>query len=51
MISGNTTLLSSLNVSGTTTFNNITTCISSLNVSGTTNLNNATSCYGNPYIK
>jgi hypothetical protein len=32
-----------LNVSGITTFHNITTCLSSLSVSGTTNLNNATS--------
>ena len=44
LVSGSSTLLSSLNVSGTTTLNGITTCRSSLNVSGTTTLNGAVTC-------
>ncbi len=42
----NTTLISSLNVSGLTTLSNATTCISSLNVSGITMLNNDTTING-----
>jgi hypothetical protein len=38
IISNNTTLLSSLNVSGITTLNNATTCLSSLNVSDYTTI-------------
>jgi hypothetical protein len=44
LVSGSSTLLSSLNVSGTTTLNGITTCNSSLNVSGTTRLNGGLTC-------
>ena len=40
----NITCISSLNISGNTTLNNITTCGSSLNVSGNTTLNNITTC-------
>ena len=40
----NTTLISSLYISGFTTLNNISTCGSSLNVSGNTLLNNITTC-------
>jgi hypothetical protein len=42
LINNNTTLLSSLNVSGFTTLNNKTSLLSSLNVSGFTTLNNNT---------
>ena len=45
-ISGATTNLSSLYISGNTTLNNVTTCGSSLNVSGITTLNNNTSVVG-----
>ncbi len=45
-----TIILSSLNVSGFTTLNNITTLLSSLNVSGFTNLDNTTNIDGSLYI-
>jgi hypothetical protein len=43
-ISGNTTCLSSFNVSGLTMLSNNTTCVSSLNISGNTTLQGASTC-------
>ena len=50
VVNNNTTLLSSLNVSGFTSLNNTTTLLSSLNVSGITNLDNETNVNAMLYV-
>jgi hypothetical protein len=50
VVNDNTTLLSSLNVSGITVLNNRTTLLSSLNVSGITNLDNETNVNAILYV-